>query len=541
MGILKAVVVLTLIPTVLLSVLWRAILDSDSNNPFIQCILDNSLPYHPISSAIYTPQSSAYSSVLESYIRNLRFNESWTTKPFLILTALHESHIQAAVTCGKSHGVRMKIRSGGHDYEGLSYVSNAPFFLLDMFNLRSIDVDIESETAWVQTGATLGEVFYRIAEKSKTHGFPAGVCPTVGVGGHVSGAGYGNMMRKYGVSADNILDAVIVDSHGRLLDRQSMGEDLFWAIRGGGGASFAVIVAYKIKLVRVPERVTVFQVEKTLVEDATDIVDQWQHVSSNLPEELFIRLMLDVVKSRQSGEKTVRASFISLFLGDSDSLLSVMNQRFPKLGLSKSDCIEMSWVKSVLFWYNIPLDTDNKVLLDRTPPTLNYLKRKSDYVREPIPRAGLESIWKKMIELETPRMYFNPYGGKMAEIAAEEIPFPHRAGNLWKIQYIANWKEAGVETANHYIDLTRKLHEFMTPFVSKNPRQAFLNYRDADLGSNYHAKGLYEEARVQGMKWFMGNFYRLVKIKTEVDPSNFFCYEQSIPLLPSQENLDASV
>ncbi|GMI93069.1 hypothetical protein like AT1G30700 [Hibiscus trionum] len=541
MGVLKAVVVLTMVSTVLLSILWRAALDSDGNQTFIQCLLDNSLDSHPISSAIYTPQSPSYSSVLESYIRNLRFNESSTPKPFLILTPLHQSHIQAAVTCGKTHGVRMKIRSGGHDYEGFSYVSTLPFFLLDMFNLRSIHVDIENETAWVQTGATLGEVFYRIAEKSNTHGFPAGVCPTVGVGGHVSGAGYGNMMRKYGVSADNVLDAVVVDANGRVLDRQSMGEDLFWAIRGGGGASFAVIVAYKIKLVRVPERVTVFQVEKTLEEDATDIVDQWQHVAYNLPEELFIRLMLDVVKSRESGEKTVRASFVSLFLGDSDSLLSIMKERFPKLGLSKSECIEMSWVKSVLFWSNIPLDTDNRVLLDRTPRTLDYLKRKSDYVREAIPKAGLESIWKKMIELETPRMFFNPYGGKMAEIAAEEIPFPHRAGNLWKIQYLANWKEPGVETANRYIELSRKLHEFMTPFVSKNPRQAFLNYRDADLGSNYHGKDMYEEARAQGVKWFMGNFDRLLKIKTEVDPSNFFRYEQSIPVLPSQQNLDASV
>ncbi|MBA0749289.1 hypothetical protein Gogos_003236 [Gossypium gossypioides] len=537
MGKLKAVVVVTMISTVLLSILWRATLHLEDNESFVRCLLDHSHPSHPVSSAIYTPKSSSFSSVLESYIRNLRFNESSTPKPFLILTALHESHIQAAVTCGKSHGVQMKIRSGGHDYEGLSYVSTLPFFLLDMFNLRSIDVDIETETAWVQTGATLGEVFYRIAEKSKTHGFPAGVCPTVGVGGHISGAGYGNMMRKYGVSADNVLDALIIDANGRLLDRQSMGEDLFWAIRGGGGASFAVVLAYKIKLVRVPETVTVFQVDRTLEEDATDIVDQWQHVAYNLPQELFIRLMLDVVV-KSSGEKTLRASFVSLFLGDSESLLSIMKERFPKLGLSKSDCIETSWVKSVLFWSNIPLETDIQVLLDRTPQTLDYLKRKSDYVREPIRKAGLESLWKKMMELEKPRMYFNPYGGKMAEIAAEEIPFPHRAGNLWKIQYLANWNEAGIEAANRYIDLTRRLHEFMTPFVSKDPRQAFLNYRDADLGSSSHGKASYSEARLNGMKWFMGNFDRLVQIKTEVDPTNFFSYEQSIPLLPHQVHLD---
>ena len=106
-----------------------------------------------------------------------------------------------------------------------------------MFNLRSINVNINDEIAWVQAGATLGELYYRIWEKSRVHGFPAGICPTVGVGGHLSGRGYGNMLRKYGLSVDHIVDDKIVNVNGTILNRNSMGEDLFWAIRGGGGAS----------------------------------------------------------------------------------------------------------------------------------------------------------------------------------------------------------------------------------------------------------------------------------------------------------------
>lgn len=216
-----------LLPVLLfLSISWRARATSVSvHENFIQCLLSHSQPSHPISPAIFTPQNSSFSSVLQAQIRNLRFNSTSTPKPFLIITALHESHIQAAIICARKHGLQMKIRSGGHDYEGLSYVSHVPFFVLDMFNLHSVDVDIETETAWVQTGATLGEVYYRISEKSKTHGFPAGVCPTVGVGGHIGGGGYGNMMRKYGLTVDNIVDAKLVDVSGRLLDRKSMGED----------------------------------------------------------------------------------------------------------------------------------------------------------------------------------------------------------------------------------------------------------------------------------------------------------------------------
>lgn len=86
----------------------------------------------------------------------------------------------------------MRVRSGGHDYEGLSYVSEieTPFMVVDLSKLRGIRVDIGDESAWVQAGATIGEVYYRIAEKSSVHGFPAGLCTSLGVGGHITGINY---------------------------------------------------------------------------------------------------------------------------------------------------------------------------------------------------------------------------------------------------------------------------------------------------------------------------------------------------------------
>lgn len=506
--------------------------DYSVNEIFVQCLKNRSMP----SSLIYTSKSTSYSTVLQSYIRNLRFNESTTPKPVLIVTAQNVSHIQAAILCAKVHGLQMKIRSGGHDYEGLSYWSIEPFFILDMYNMRSINVSIDTETAWVQAGATLGEVYYRIAEKSKVHGYPAGVCPTVGVGGHISGAGYGNMMRKYGLTVDNVVDAQIIDVNGRLLDRESMGEDLFWAITGGGGASFGVILAYKINLVRVPEKVTVFTVYRTLEQNATDIVYKWQHVANKLDDDIFIRLTMSVVNGSTSGEKTVRATFLSLYLGNSTSLLSLMNKSFPELGLTKADCIEMSWVESVLYWTNFPIGTPVDALLSRTPQALTHLKRKSDYLKKPMQKSGLEFIWMKMIELQTPMLTFNPYGGKMAEISSSAKPFPHRAGNIAKIQYATNWNEDTAEANSYYVNLTRKLHMYMTPFVSKSPREAFLNYRDLDIGINHNGKDSFVEGAVYGIKYFKDNYKRLVQIKTKVDPDNFFRNEQSIPVLPMHRN-----
>ncbi|XP_047182881.1 berberine bridge enzyme-like 8 isoform X2 [Vigna umbellata] len=534
-------------PRMLLSVFSIAVLLStipqsasaanSAHNTFLHCLVNHSEPSHPITSAIFSPHNSSFSSVLEAYVRNLRFNTSTTRKPFLIITALHVSHIQASIICAQKYNLQMKIRSGGHDYEGVSYVAEVPFFILDMFNLRKIEVDIDTETAWVQAGATLGEVYYRIGEKSKIHGFPAGVCPTVGVGGHISGGGYGNMMRKYGLTVDNVVDAQMVDVEGRLLDRKSMGEDLFWAITGGGGSSFGVVLAYKIKLVRVPEVVTVFRVERTVEQNATDVVYNWQHVAPTIDNELFIRLILDVVNGTRNGKKTVRASFVALFLGDSKSLVSLLNDKFPQLGLKQSDCIETSWLRSVLFWTNINITTPVEVLLDRQPQSpVNYLKRKSDYVQKPISKKGFEGLWKKMIELEYTLFQFNPYGGRMAEIPSTATPFPHRAGNLWKVQYQANWNRAGKKVADHYINLTRVLHKYMTPFVSKNPREAFYNYKDLDLGINHNGKNSYAEGKVYGVEYFKDNFNRLVEIKTKVDPHNFFRNEQSIPTLPYRKS-----
>ncbi|XP_021818166.1 berberine bridge enzyme-like 21 [Prunus avium] len=503
---------------------------------FVQCLNTkaNSSSSTPLANIVFAQNNPSYTSVLRAYIRNSRFNKTSTPKPVLIVTPLAESHVQASVLCAKQLGIQLKIRSGGHDYEGVSYWSDQTFIVLDMFNLRSITVDIKDGSVWAQAGATLGEMYYRIWEKSKVHGFPAGVCETVGVGGHISGGGYGNMLRKYGLAVDNVIDAQIVDVQGRLLDRKSMGEDLFWAIKGGGGGSFGVIISYKLKLVSVPEIVTVFRVERTLEENATAVVLKWQEVAPTTDDGLFLRMLLQPVTSKvKKGEKTVRISILAEFLGNADQLVSLLGKEFPELGLKKENCMEMSWIDSMLWWANFDNGTKPEALLNRNPNDANFLKRKSDYVQTPISKDGLEWLWKKMIELGKTGLVFNPYGGKMSQIPASETPFPHRAGNLFKIQYSVNWEDAGEDLEKNYLTQSRRLYSYMTPFVSKNPRSAFLNYRDLDIGINTFGDNSYEEGKVYGLMYFNDNFDRLLKVKTAVDPENFFRNEQSIPTLPN--------
>lgn len=506
--------------------------------PFLHCLTNHTRPHVSphISNIVFHNTNVSYTSVLQNYIRNARFNTSSTHKPSLIVTPLQYSHVQAAVICARSLHLQIKIRSGGHDYEGISYVSrHRPFIILDLFNLKNISVDIQNEVAIVQSGATMGELYYRIWEKSKVHAFPGGVCPTMGVGGHLSGGGYGNMLRMHGLSVDNVIDATIVDVNGRILNKDSMGEDLFWAIKGGGGGSFGVILSFTVKLVRVPETVTIFRVDRKLEENATDLVVGWQDVAPRIDNRLFMRLLLAPASSKAHKKQlTIKASVVTLFLGESDELVRLLEKEFPQIGLRKEDCNETSWIESVLWWANYDLGTKPEVLLDRLLNSANYGKRKSDYVLRPIPRKGLEGMWRKMIELGKIGLVFNPYGGKMNEIPSYATAFPHRAGNLYKIQYSVTWDEAGSELEKNLTTQSKLLYHYMTPFVSKNPRSAFLNYRDLDIGINSFGDKSMEEGEVYGRKYFNDNFERLVKVKSAVDPQNFFRNEQSIPVLPNK-------
>ncbi|KAK4265194.1 hypothetical protein QN277_026278 [Acacia crassicarpa] len=316
-----------------------------------------------------------------------------------------------------------------------------------------------------------------------------------------------------------------------------MGEDLFWAIKGGGGSSFGVILSFTLKLVRVPEIVTVFLVEKTLEENATDLVVQWQDVAPRTDDRLFMRLSLEPVTSKvNKNQKTIKASVVTMFLGRSEELVKLLEKEFPVLGLKKENCNETSWMDAMLWWANFDLGTNPEVFLDRDLNSATFFKRKSDYVQTPISRDGFEWIWKKMIEVGETRFAFNPYGGRMSQIPSNATAFPHRAGNLFKIQYLVDWDEAGSEAENNFVNQTRKLYSYMTPFVSKNPRSAFLNYRDLDIGTNNFGENSFEEGLVYGTKYFNDNFERLVKVKSAVDPQNFFRNKQSIPVLPNKSS-----
>ncbi|KAL1805481.1 hypothetical protein ACET3Z_028550 [Daucus carota] len=448
---------------------------STSGQDFVQCLIRSSST--SISKAIYTSQNSTYTSVLKFSINNLRFDTPATPKPIVIVKPEDESQIQTVIYCCKKHDIQMRIRGGGHDYEGLSYVAQVPFVLLDMINLRSINVDPVKATAWVGAGATLGELYYYIGQKSDTLGFPAGIWSTVG-------------------------------------------------------------------LVSVPKIVTVFEVERTLEQNATQVLHRWQTVAPRLPKDVEIRVAANTVWKNMPNEpqktvqddgssgsledsKTVSVNFIGQFLGRKEGLLSMMNKRFPELGLEAEACTELTYIQSILTFSLFPADASPTGLLNRTAYKIPF-KAKSDFVDKPISREGLEGLWKILLQQEPGRtnFLFTSYGGKMAEISESAIPFPHRAGTLY-MMYMRVRTDGDTSNAMKWI---RGLYKYLTPYVTSSPRAAYVNYNDLDLGvNNLQGATSYKQASRWGKKYFKDNFNRLVRIKSVVDPDNFFRHEQSIP------------
>ncbi|KAM0878254.1 hypothetical protein ACQ4PT_034998 [Festuca glaucescens] len=458
---------------------------ASSSGDFLGCLMTE-VP----SQVVLTPGSPSFKPLLVSSIRNARFVAPATAMPPLcILTPTNASHVQAAVRCGRAHGVRLRVRSGGHDTEGLSSRSQRPevFAVVDLAKLNNVHIDPQEATAWVDAGATIGELYYAVSKAAPGLGFPAGVCPTVGVGGHFSGGGQGLMMRKYGLSADNILDASIVDAEGNLLqDKKAMGEDLFWAIRGGGGGSFGIVLSFKVRLVPVPPTVAFFSVTKSMDQGAVEAVTKWQTVAPALPDDLTVRVN---VQQRE-------ANFQSLYLGNCSAVVATLSDRLPELNLTR-----------------------------------RFYKNKSDYVKDALTKDAWEKIFTWPSGAAEGQLVLEPQGGRMGSIAEGDTPFPHRGGVLYNIQYLESWVGGNSSTPSWI----NTIYDFMEPLVSKNPRAAYANYRDLDIGVNQVVGGVstYESGKVWGERYFGGNFQRLAMIKRMVDAGDYFRNEQSVPPLLS--------
>jgi FAD/FMN-containing dehydrogenase len=171
---------------------------------------------------------------------NLRYDP----QPLAVVRAADASDVAASVRFAREHDVPLTIRSGGHSIAGYSGADGA--ILLDLGNLRSLDIDPAARIAVAGPGLRTGE--YSAAAMAHGLGTSFGDTGSVGLGGLVTGGGIGWLARAYGLTIDSLVSADIVTADGELRTIDATHEpELFWGLRGGGG-NFGIATSFTLRL-----------------------------------------------------------------------------------------------------------------------------------------------------------------------------------------------------------------------------------------------------------------------------------------------------
>jgi FAD/FMN-containing dehydrogenase len=187
---------------------------------------------------VITPEDAGYDQARAVFYRSI------DRRPAVIVRPADASAVAQVVSLARETGAELAVRSGGHSLAGHSVSEGG--IVLDLAEMRALDIDAESRTAWAQTGLTAAE--YTAA--AGAHGLATGFGDTgsVGIGGLTLGGGIGFLVRKHGLTIDDLLAAELVMADGEVLhvDAETL-PDLFWAIRGGGG-NFGVATRFQFRL-----------------------------------------------------------------------------------------------------------------------------------------------------------------------------------------------------------------------------------------------------------------------------------------------------
>ena len=199
-------------------------------------------------------------------------------RPAGIIRVASAADVSQVVSLARETGLDLAVRSGGHSLAGHSTTEGG--IVLDLSDMKELQIDTEQRTAWAETGLTAGEY----TALAGAHGLATGFGDTgsVGIGGITLGGGVGYLVRKYGLTIDDLLAADVVTANGELLYMDAETHpDLFWAIRGGGG-NFGVATRFRFRLHGVDTIVG----GMLLLPATPDVIDSFVAEAEAAPEEL---------------------------------------------------------------------------------------------------------------------------------------------------------------------------------------------------------------------------------------------------------------
>jgi FAD/FMN-containing dehydrogenase len=243
------------------------------------------------------------------------FFTGFDRRPAAIVRVADASDVSRTVNLARETGAELAVRSGGHSRAGFGTSEGG--ILLDLSEMNAVEIDPESRTAWAQTGVTAGD-YTKAAGK---HGLATGLGDTasVGVGGITLGGGIGFLVRKHGLTIDDVLGAEVVTADGELLEvDQDTHPELFWALRGGGG-NFGVATRLLFRLHEIDEVVG----GMLMLPASAEVIVGLVAAAEAAPEELSViaNVMkappLPFVPAEQHGKPVVMARMV--YAGDAEA------------------------------------------------------------------------------------------------------------------------------------------------------------------------------------------------------------------------------
>jgi FAD/FMN-containing dehydrogenase len=432
------------------------------------------------------------------------FNVSIDRRPALIARCSGVDDVALAVLFAREHNLPLAVRGSGHNVAGYAVCDDG--IVIDLSPMKAIAVDPSARMVRAEGGCNWGEV----NDVLQPHGLAAtgGFVSITGVGGLTLGGGVGWLVRKHGLALDNLHACEVVLADGRRIKASSHeNEDLFWALRGGGG-NFGVVTSFEFKAHSAGTVLAGIVLHPAGA--AAGAIRRWRDLEADAPEE-----------STQGA---------LLFHMPDDPSLPPPMRGVPVAGLGGVYAGPVEEGEKVLR----PLREYGPPLVDKfMPMAYNKAQRMADFLWPP----GLHSYWKSRylktlsnaaIDVVVDRFARVPsrhtvivmenYGNSAwSRVPESATAFGHRTWP-WNIVVTSAWADRGDSERN--IAWTRELFDALQPYVAP---AAYVNYLGGDEGD-------------AGLRAAYGpKLARLAVIKAKYDPTNLFRLNQNVAPAPAPD------
>jgi len=421
------------------------------------------------------------------------YNAMIDKHPGMFVVCVDVADVIAAVNFGRDNNLLIAVRGGGHNGGGLGLCNDG--LVIDLSGLKFVRVDTSDNTVRVGGGNTLHEVDHA------THPYglaiPAGIVSSTGVGGLTLGGGVGYLTRKYGLTIDNLLEADIVLADGSVVTvNNGQNQDLFWAVRGGGG-NFGIVTSFKFQahpVMNIFGGPTLWPIEKT-----EEIMEWYHDFLHHAPDELNGFIATLIIPGPPFPDHLHNKQFCGIvwcYCGDLEKVKEVFNPI-----LAKNPFFQMVG--------EMPYPALQSLFDGLMPPGLQWYW-KADFYNELGPELRKQHL-KFGSNIPTPlsQMHLYPISGAASRIGNEDTPWAYRDS-----------KYAGVIVG---IDPDPVNADKITQW-SKDYWEAMHPYSSGGAYSNF----MMDEGEERIKASYKHNYDRLVKIKTQYDSGNLFSVNQNI-------------